>query len=176
MERIAVFCSASQNIDKIYVEKAAEFGKWLGENKKCLIYGGTNSGLMEVVAKEAHENGSMVMGVVPTIVEERGKTSDNCDVVFCTDNLSDRKDVMLRESEILVALPGGVGTLDEIFHIMAGATIGYHTKQVILYNIDGFWDGIIDFLGGLESKGFTRAPLCHYYKVANNFDELISML
>lgn len=157
MERIAVFCSASQNIDDIYAEKARELGAWMGDNGKCLVYGGSNSGLMEVIAAEAKAHGAMVMGVVPTIVEERGKTSDNCDVVFRTDNLSDRKDVMLRESEVAVALPGGVGTLDEIFTVMASATIGYHHKQVILYNINGFWNGVIAFLDGLRTELRTFA-------------------
>lgn len=176
MERIAIFCSASQNIEEIYVDKARELGAWIGDNRKCLVYGGTNSGLMEVVAAEAKAHGAMIMGVVPTIVEERGKTSDICDVVFRTDNLSDRKDVMLRESEVAVALPGGVGTLDEIFTVMASATIGYHHKQVILYNINGFWDGVIAFLDGLEKQNFAHSPLKNFYKVANSFEELVKLL
>lgn len=176
MERIAVFCSASQDIDNIYAEKARELGTWMGNNGKCLVYGGTSSGLMEVIAAEAKAHGAMVMGVVPTIVEERGKTSDLCDVIFRTDNLSDRKDVMLRESEVAVALPGGVGTLDEVFSMMASATIGYHGKQVILYNINGFWDGVITFLEGLEKQHFAHSPLRNYYKVANSFEELVEMI
>lgn len=176
MERIAVFCSASQDIDYIYAEKARELGAWMGDNGKCLVYGGTSSGLMEEIAAEAKTHGAMVMGVVPTIVEERGKTSDLCDVVFRTDNLSDRKDVMLRESEVAVALPGGVGTLDEIFTVMASATIGYHNKQVILYNINGFWNGVIAFLDGLEQQNFAHSPLKNFYKVANSFEELVRLL
>ena len=159
MERIAVFCSASQDIDNIYAEKARELGAWMGDNRKTLVYGGTNSGLMEVIAAEAKAHGAMVMGVVPTIVEERGKTSDLCDVIFRTDNLSDRKDVMLRESEVAIALPGGVGTLDEVFSVMASATIGYHRKQVIFYNINGFWDGVIAFLDGLEKQHFAHLDI-----------------
>ena len=176
MERIAVFCSASQDIDDIYAEKARELGAWMGDNGKCLVYGGTSSGLMEVIAAEAKVHGAMVMGVVPTIVEERGKTSDICDVIFRTENLSDRKDVMLRESEVAVALPGGVGTLDEIFTVMASATIGYHHKQVILYNINGFWNGVIAFLDGLEQQNFAHSPLKNFYKVANSFEELVEMI
>lgn len=176
MERISVFCSASQDIDNIYVGKARELGAWMGDNGKTLVYGGTGSGLMEVIAAEAKTHGAMVMGVVPTIVEERGKTSDLCDVVFRTDNLSDRKDVMLRESDVSVALPGGVGTLDEVFSVMASATIGYHSKQVIFYNINGFWNGVIAFLDGLERQRFAHSPLKNYYKVANSFEELVEMI
>lgn len=176
MKKIAVFCSASENIDSVYKEKAEEFGTWLGKTDRWLIYGGTNKGLMDVLARAAKSNGGFVMGVVPSIVEERGNVSDLLDVTFPTENLSDRKDVMLRESEIAVALPGGVGTLDEIFHVMASATIGYHHKQVVLYNIDGFWNGIIDFLAGLEKQRFAHSPLEYYFKVANSFEELVKIL
>ena len=176
MEHIAVFCSASQDIDNIYAEKARELGAWMGENGKTLVYGGTSSGLMEEIAAEAKAHGAMVMGVVPTIVEERGKTSDLCDVVFRTDNLSERKDVMLRESDVSIALPGGVGTLDEVFSVMASATIGYHRKLVIFYNINGFWDGVIAFLDGLERQHFAHSPLKNFYKVANSFEELVELI
>ena len=83
---------------------------------------------------------------------------------------------MVRESDVLVALPGGVGTLDEIFHVVAAASIGYHTKKVILYNIDGFWDGMISFLNELEEKHFSRRPLENFYSVANTLDELKEQL
>ena len=176
MDRIGVFCSASEVIDSIYFDKAQEFGRWMGQNKKTLVYGGANLGLMECVAKAAKENGGFVMGVVPTKLEERGAVSDLLDVTFRVDNLSERKDAMLRESDILVALPGGVGTLDEVFHIMAAASIGYHTKKVILYNINGFWDGLLDFLEGLKEQGFARRPMEKFYGVANSFEELIDLL
>lgn len=103
----------------------------MGKHHKWLVYGGSSNGLMEVVAREAKQNGGMIMGVIPTKLEERGLVSDLLDVTFHTVNLSDRKDLMLQESDILVALPGGVGTLDEVFHVMAAATIGYHTKKVV---------------------------------------------
>lgn len=132
MDKIAIFCSASDNIDPVYFDKARELGTWMGQNGKTLIYGGANIGLMECVARAAKENGSMVMGVVPTKLEERGRVSDLLDVTFRTDNLSDRKDVMLHEADVVVALPGGVGTLDEIFHVMAAATLDYHHKKSYL--------------------------------------------
>ena len=176
MDKIGIFCSASDCIDPIYFEKARELGIWLGEHRKTLIYGGANIGLMECVAKAARDSGATIMGVVPTKLEERGAVSDLLDITFRTDNLSDRKDVMAREADVLVALPGGVGTLDEIFHVMAAATIGYHAKKVILYNVDGFWDDIIGFLQALEVKHFTRRPLSHYYGVANHLEELVEQL
>lgn len=176
MDKIAIFCSASEHIDPVYFEKARELGAWMGQNKKTLVYGGANIGLMECIAQAVKENGGMVMGVIPTKLEERGRTSDLLDVTFLTDNLSDRKDIMLRESEIVIALPGGVGTLDEVFHVMAAATLDYHRKKVIFYNIDGFWNGIIEFLKGLEARHFAHRPLRNYFGVANDERELTELL
>ena len=138
MEKIGIFCSASEVIEPIYFEKTRELGKWMGQNHKTLVYGGANLGLMECVAQSAKENGAFIMGVVPTKLEERGAVSDLLDVTFRVDDLSERKDTMLRESDVLVALPGGVGTLDEVFHVVASASIGYHHKKVIFYNVNGF--------------------------------------
>ena len=176
MERIGIFCSTSEVIDELYFEKARELGEWMGQNKKTLVYGGANLGLMECVAKAARGKGAFVMGVVPTKLEERGAVSDLLDVTFRVDNLSERKDVMLRESDILVALPGGVGTLDEVFHVMASASMGYHSKKVILYNVNGFWNGLLTFMDELQGQGFARRPMEKFYGVANSFDELIDLL
>ena len=176
MERIGIFCSASEVIDTIFFEKANELGVWMGRNKKTLVYGGANLGLMECMAKAVKANGGFVMGVVPTKLEERGAVSDLLDVTFRVDDLSERKDTMLRESDILVALPGGVGTLDEVFHVVASASIGYHSKKIILYNINGFWDGLLTFMDGLKGQGFARRPLERLYGVANSFEELIDLL
>ena len=148
----------------------------MGEHHKWLIYGGSNTGLMEAVAGAAKEKGAMIMGVVPTKLEERGMVSDKLDVTFRAVNLSDRKDIMLQEAEVMLALPGGVGTLDEVFHVMASATIGYHSKQVIFYNVNGFWDDILRFFDKLETTRFAHRPLKQYYKVANTFEELTTLL
>ena len=176
MERIGIFCSAADDIEGFYFEKASELGVWLGQNKKTLVYGGANIGLMECIAKAAKENGALVMGVVPTKLEERGAVSDLLDVTFRVDDLSERKDTMLRESDILVALPGGVGTLDEVFHVMASASIGYHAKKVIFYNVNGFWDELIAFLNRLREQHFARRSWENFCLVANNYEELIEQL
>lgn len=172
METIGIFCSASQNIDKMYFESARQLGEWMGKKGKTLVYGGANLGLMECVARAVKENGGKVTGVVPTRLEEEGKVSAWLDEVIHTRNLSDRKDVMTEKSDILVALAGGVGTLDEIFHVIAAASIGYHRKKVIFYNEHGFYNELLAALKTLEDKGFARQPFSTYYEVANTLDEL----
>lgn len=176
MNKIAVFCSASDAIAPVFMEKAKELGTWMGQHRKWLVYGGSNTGLMEVLAKSAKENGAMIMGVVPTKLEEHGRVSDLLDVTFHSVNLSDRKDIMVQEAEVMVALPGGIGTLDEVFHVMASCSIGYHDKRVIFYNIDGFWNDILGFMKRLEEQHFAHRPLRNYFEVANTFDELTRLL
>ena len=172
MKKIGIFCSASANIDKMYFDSARQIGKWMGETGKTLIYGGANLGLMECIARAVKENGGTVIGVVPTILEEKGRVSAYPDEVIQTHNLSDRKDIITEKSEVLVALPGGVGTLDEVFHVIAAASIGYHRKKVIFYNEAGFYNELFAALRAMESKGFARLPFSTYYEVANTLDEL----
>lgn len=176
MKKIGIFCSASENIDKMYFDAARQLGKWIGETDRTLIYGGANLGLMEETARAVKETGGRVIGVIPSKLEENGKVSSQLDEIIRTHNLSDRKDVILEQSDILVALPGGVGTFDEVFHTMAAASIGYHRKRVIFYNVEGFYDKLIAALDEIQGKGFAREPLTTYYGVANTLEELKSIL
>ena len=173
---IAVFCSANSRIDSDFFTMTEELGKWMANNGHILVYGGSNQGLIECIGKAVHQAGVQTIGVIPSIMEKNGKVSDMVDVSIMCDNLSDRKDIMLQEADVAVALPGGVGTLDEIFHVMAAATIGYHEKKVIFYNVNGFWNGILEFLAGLETQHFAHRPLKNYFTVANTFDELKQLL
>lgn len=172
MKSVAVFCAASENIAPGYFEAAAEVGAMLGRIGATLVYGGARFGLMEATAKAAKAAGSHIVGVVPEILVERDRVSYLLDEHVPCCNLSERKDIMLERSDILVALPGGVGTLDEIFHVMAAATIGFHSKRVVLYNVNGFWDGLISVLDEMNGMGFVRGGIEKYLFVANNITEL----
>ncbi len=172
MKSVAVFCAASESIDSIYVSAAAEVGSMLGRMGATLVYGGARFSLMEATAKAAKAAGARVVGVVPHILEERGRVSLLPDEKVPCNNLSERKDIMLKRSDILVALPGGVGTLDEIFHVMAAATIGYHKKRVVLYNVNGFWNGLLSLLEEMARGGFVRCDLDSILAVAGNIEEL----
>ena len=173
---ICIFCSANSNIPTEYFERTSELGTWMGANGHTLVFGGCNLGLMECVAKAMHDANGMTVGVVPTIVEKGGKVSDYVDVKILCDNLSDRKDLMIERSDVIIALPGGVGTLDEIFTVLAAASIGYHNKRVILYNIGGFWDSLIAMLDDLKTRGVLRAGFEDTVKVAHTLDEIAALI
>ena len=173
---ICIFCSANSNIPTEYFERTSELGTWMGANGHTLVFGGCNLGLMECVAKAVHDAKGMTVGVVPTIVEKGGKVSDYVDVKILCDNLSDRKDLMIERSDVIIALPGGVGTLDEIFTVLAAASIGYHSKRVILYNIGGFWDSLITMLDDMKTRGVLRAGFDDTVKVAHTLDEIAALI
>ena len=175
-KNIAVFCAASETIAPCFVDAAYEVGALIGRIGASLVYGGARFGLMEATAKSAKEAGARIIGVVPEILVERGRVSTLLDEHIPCRNLSDRKDIMLAKSDILVALPGGIGTLDEIFHVMAAATIGYHSKRVVLYNVNGFWDSMVAMLDNLNATGFIRGDLERFMAVANSIEELEKLI
>ena len=112
------------------------------------------------------------MGVVPQVLVERNRVSALLDETVLVRDLSERKDIMVQRSDVLVALPGGVGTLDEIFHTMAAATIGFHSKRVVLYNASGFWDGLLSLLREMSQEAFVRGALCNYLTEVRSVEEL----
>ena len=174
--KICVFCSANNQIDPTYFQLTEELGRWAAENGHVIVFGGVNQGLMECLAKAVKEAGGQTVGVVPSIVEETGRTSQYNDRVVTCNNLSERKQLMLDESDVFIALPGGVGTLDEVFTVAASYTIGYHHKRVILYNMLGFWDATIAMLDDLQQRDMVRGQWRDYICVANSLQEIESLI
>jgi len=174
--KIGVFCSANNQIDAAFFQLTEELGRWAAMNGHVVVFGGVNQGLMECLAKAVKESGGETLGVVPSIVEATGRTSQYNDRVLTCNNLSERKQLMLDESDVFIALPGGVGTLDEVFTVAASYTIGYHHKRVILYNMKGFWDSTIHMLDDLQQRGMVRGKWRDYICVANNLDEIKDFL
>lgn len=194
---IGIFCSANDNIEREYFNRTEEFGRWCAENGHSIVFGGCNMGLMGCIAEAfgayphplpkgkgdslSGSNGSSgakgnLIGVVPRIIERGGRMSERLTVHIPCDNLSDRKDLLLAHSDVIVALPGGIGTLDEVFTVAAAHTIGYHQKRIILYNIGGFWNTLIAQLDDLQQRGMIRGHWKDYICVANSFDELTAMI
>ena len=176
MKSVAVFCAASENIAPGYFEAATEVGTMLGRLGATMVYGGARFGLMEATAKAAKAAGARIVGVVPDILVERDRVSGLLDEQVGCRNLSERKEIMLERGDILVALPGGIGTLDEIFHVLAAATIGYHTKRVVLYNVNGFWNPLLAAVEEMSQAGFVRGEMEKYLIVANSVAELENLI
>ena len=174
--KLCIFCSANQNIDPDFFEMTRELGEWAAKNGHSIVFGGHDAGLMHAVSQAAHDAGGQVIGVVPRKIMEMGRLSPYLDVHIPTENLTDRKDLMMLQGDAFIVLPGGIGTLDELFTTAAAATLQYHQKPLILWNMKGFWNSLIACLDDLQQKGVIRGDWRSGIKVANSLEEVTSML
>ena len=174
--KLCIFCSANQNIDPDFFEMTRELGEWAAKNGHSIVFGGHDAGLMHAVSLAAHDAGGQVIGVVPRKIMEMGRLSPYLDVHIPTENLTDRKDLMMLQGDAFIVLPGGIGTLDELFTTAAAATLQYHQKPLILWNMKGFWNSLIACMDDLQQKGVIRGDWRSGIKVANNIEEVISYL
>ena len=131
---------------------------------------------MECIGKAVHAAGGQTIGVVPRILEQGAQVHADLDVTIPCDSLSERKDLMLAQSDICIALPGGIGTLDEVFTVASSHTIAYHSKMVVLYNMKGFWNRVIDMLDDLQAQGCIHGHWSEFIGVVSSLEELKSYL
>lgn len=169
---ICVFCSANADIDSEYFHLTEELGRWIAAKGHRLVFGGCDKGLMECVARAVREHGGQTTGIIPRIIEKGGRVSDNCDVSIMCEDLTDRKQIMMQQADVFIALPGGIGTLDEVFTVLASASIGYHRKPVILYDMDGFWQPLLDMLAALKARGVIRSGFDSTLRVARTLGDI----
>ena len=174
--KIGVYLSSKDNLPESYVKAAREVGELIGRTGRTLVYGGARKGLMEVLAQNVKLHDGRVYGMVPDIIVERGLESEAVAVTFRCAALSDRKDMMNRESDVLVALPGGIGTLDEVFTVLANTGIGIRRQPLVFYNVDGCWNALLAALDDLFRQGLISGKPDDYYLVAATIEELERLL
>lgn len=165
MQSITVFCSASDAIAPDYKHEAEVLGQWIGTHGYRLVYGGANGGLMEIVARCARENGSPVLGIITRHIIELGRSSQQPTELITTDNMGDRKRHLIEQGDIIVALPGGIGTIDELFDAITTKMLGSHDKPVIICNTGGLFDPLIQQFDLLRRQGFLRYDRPDLYQV-----------
>ena len=176
MLKIGIFCSSSNCIAPVYYEQTAYLGKWIGKHKHSIVYGGTTQGLMECMAQNVKESGGQTIGVLPQVMYENGFGSSTVDELIITKDLTERKNKMMEIADVFVALPGGFGTLDEIFHVVASGQVGYHDKRLLLFNQNDFYKPLIQQIEQMVVGQFTSAG--HQKKIiaVNTADECINEL
>lgn len=165
MQSITVFCSASDAIAPDYKHEAEVLGQWIGTHGYRLVYGGANGGLMEIVARCARENGSPVLGIITRHIIELGRSSQQPTELITTNNMGDRKRHLIEQGDIIVALPGGIGTIDELFDAITTKMLGSHDKPVIICNTGGLFDPLIQQFDRLRQQGFLRYDRPDLYQV-----------
>lgn len=163
-------------MDNIYYEEAARLGAYIGQQKMTLVYGGNSKGLMEATAKAVSENGGNVMGIIPKIIYDRGGVSKYVNIEVPCNDLNDRKQLLMEHSDILIAMPGSVGTLDEALTVIATNTIGDSYKRLIFWNINGFWDELVVLFDSLRKKGVMTKEYSEVFTFVNTLEEIKDLI
>src|SRR3989344_4067875 len=153
---ICVFCSANDIAEK-YSKPSAEFARLLARGKHTLIWGGSDKGVMKIIASAAQEEGGKIIGISMKILEHHARKG--ADEMIVAKDLSERKNIMLERADAFVALPGGIGTLDEITHILELKKHAVHKKPVVLLNTDNFYDGFRKQLQKMKDENFISEEL-----------------
>jgi uncharacterized protein (TIGR00730 family) len=157
MKSIAVYCGASMGAKPLYADAARDLARVLVEHNIGLVYGGGKVGLMGAIADEVLRLGGEATGVIPRALLEREVGHTGLTRMFVVKDMHERKAMMSDLAEGFIAMPGGMGTLEELFEMVTWSQLGIHAKPIGLYNVDGFWDGLVSFVGHLQEEGFVRA-------------------
>ena len=153
IQSITVYCSSSSDVATVYFDAAAELGRAIARQGWRLVYGGNDCGCMGALAHAARAAGGKVIGITPQLLVDHGIADENCDELIVTATMRERKALLESRGDAFITLPGGLGTLEEIFEILVGKTLGFHAKPIVLLNIAGFYDPLLAMIElGIEQK------------------------
>lgn len=173
---ICVFASSSSRIDSVYAAAAASLGKQLAQAKLNVVYGGGGIGLMGKLADAVIENGGTITGVIPSFMIEEGWDHSGLSEMIVTSDMGERKKQMFEMADAIVALPGGVGTLEELTEAMTLKQLGLYKGPIIILNTLNFYKSLIDFLGHMVSGNFLRYEHKGMWEVAESVKEVMAIL
>ncbi|WDF58445.1 TIGR00730 family Rossman fold protein [Flavobacterium sp. KACC 22758] len=176
MKRITVFCASSFGTEKIYEEQAIALGKTLAEQDIELVYGGANVGLMGAVADGALNAGGKVIGVLPNFLRSKEIAHLGLTELILVESMHERKTKMNDLCDGVIALPGGFGTLEELFEMLTWAQLGLHKKPIAILNIDGFYDALIELLKVMVEKGLLKDVNASMVLVSDNIEDLLNKM
>jgi hypothetical protein len=176
MRKICVFCSSSDKVKPSFLKGAIEIGEIIALRGWTLVYGGTNIGLMGATAKAVHSKGGHVTGVITSFLKGKGIAYNEADELFITENMRERKKLMEEKSDGFIALPGGFGTIEEIFEILTSKQLQLHNKPVVFLNTDSFYDHLFDFLEDMYSENFAKPDCRKLYHITPDPEDAISYI
>lgn len=176
LRTICVYCGSGPGKNPAFVDTSRKFGKILAENGIELVYGGGSIGLMGALAKSVLKHGGKVTGVIPEFLIAREHMLDQAQEVIVTKDMHERKRIMFERSDAFVALPGGIGTLEELVEQLTWAQLGRHKKPILAANIDHFWDPLCALLDHMEALEFIRAGLMVKLLVADTIEDVLPRL
>jgi uncharacterized protein (TIGR00730 family) len=176
VKSFAVFCGSKSGLDPVFEEQAIQLGKIMVDNQISLVYGGGNKGLMGAVANSIMDNGGKVIGIIPEILMAWEAGHKNITELIVVKDMHVRKKMMYELCDVAIILPGGNGTLDEMFEMLTWNTLNIHDKKIVLLNSNGFYKHLIAHIETMFERGFLYENWRERLIVCNNPEEIISCL
>lgn len=173
MKSIAVYCGSSEGSNKNFMAKAFELGAAIAKHRINLVYGGARVGLMGAVADGALSVGGTVTGVLPRFLAEKELQHMTLTETFLVDTMHQRKAMMSELAEGFITLPGGFGTMEELFEMLTWAQLSLHKKPIGLLNIDGYYDSLVRFIEDMNKNGLLKKEHVDLLIVSDNIEELL---
>jgi hypothetical protein len=173
IRNVCVYCGSSPGHDPAYVAAARSLGRQLAESGVGLVYGGGGLGLMGETARAVLAHGGQVTGIIPEFLSEKEHMLRDVTELLVVDDMHQRKKLMFERSDAFVALPGGIGTLEELVEQLTWAQLGRHTKPIVLVNVDGFWAPFVTLLEHMKAEGFIRPEMAVRYLTAQRAEDVL---
>ncbi len=176
IKSLAVYAASSSQIDKNYIDAASRLGRILAQNHIRLIYGAGKVGLMGAVADAALCEGGEVTGVIPQFMVEQGWCHENCTELIVVSDMHERKSAIVSLADAMVALPGGIGTLEELAECITWKQLGLHNKPVIILNTNGYYDNLLRCFSQMVEERFMRPIHQQMYVVVSSPEQILSAI
>lgn len=173
---VCVYCGSRDGRSAHFTALAQQVGQWIGSHHGQLVYGGGKNGLMGTVARATREAGGRVLGIIPTALVDKEMANQDCDELIVVETMHQRKALMAEHSDAFLALPGGIGTFEELFEIWTWKQIGYHNKPIGLLNANGYYDSLLAFLQQCVQAGFMDEWQMTLLHSAPDAGELLPLL
>ena len=175
-KNICVYCSSSNIVDPVFFKAANELGALMANKGHTLVYGGGCVGLMGEVAKSVHHHKGKVIGIIPEGLRHKEVCYEQSDELIVTKDMRDRKAIMDERSDAVITLPGGFGTLEEILEMITSRQLGFHNKPLVIVNINGFYDPLIELFEHIYEHKFANTELRISYHVASNVKDAVEYI
>jgi uncharacterized protein (TIGR00730 family) len=176
IKTVCVYCGSGPGTNPHFIESAKAFGKMLAESSIRLVYGGGSLGIMGAVASSVLDHGGIVTGIIPDFLKLRENALKRVQEMIVTPDMHERKRLMFEHSDAFVALPGGIGTLEELVEQLTWQQLGRHSKPVLLANIDGFWEPLFALLSHMRETEFIRKGLAVEILKADRVEDILPRL
>lgn len=173
---VCVFCGSRDGVDPAYARGGTDLGQIIASEGWRLVYGAGDIGIMGAVARSAQDAGGDTFGVIPVHLQNQEVAKQDLGRFIVTENMHERKKVMFMNSDAIVVLPGGGGSLDEFFEVLTWRQLGLHEKPIFLLNTNGYWDKLIELIDHIIEQGFADASLKTYIQSFSDVDSLADAL